>query len=57
MHRRAKLRQSRFYYLSHAICYSCGADNNSLVDGRSPGRVEPRPLSASRSTAHGGRVR
>jgi len=26
-------------------------------DGRGPGRVEPRPLSASRSTAHGGRVR
>ena len=46
----------RFYYLPRAICYSYGADNNFWSTDAPGLRREPRPLSASRSIAHGDRL-
>jgi len=37
-HTHTRTDAKRFYYLSHAICYSYGADNDSDCDGSLKGR-------------------
>jgi len=41
-HTHTQTNAKRFYYLSHAICYSYGADNNTYAhdeQGANPGQV------------------